>query len=147
MLTLHYIPEDEWHGELHVEARHAAFSGKASAWFNAAALRQFVAPLRTWPPALAEPVKLQGGYFSDSTVSYVPVETRVGVTIGQRGSKGRYWVEALLAEADDEVLPQSATVRFIAEPAALMRFANEVGAMLDSGGTVTLDAQGGSSSV
>lgn len=144
MLTLHYIPEDQWHGELRVEACHAGFSGKASAWFNADALRHCVGPLKSWPPALAEPVRLQGGYFSDSTVSSAPVETHVGITIGQRGSRGHYWVEAELAEPDDEIVPQSASVRFFAEPAALMRFANDVEAMLATGGRVTLLASGGS---
>jgi hypothetical protein len=140
VLTLHYIPEDEWHGELRVEARHAGFSGRASAWFNADALRQFVAPLHRWPPELKEPVKLQGGYFSDSTTSSAPIETHIGIAIVQRGSRGRYSVEAHLTEPDDEILPQSTTVRFLVEPAALLRFAGEVDAILECGGTVTLPA-------
>ena len=142
LLTLHYFPEDEWHGELHAEARHASFSGKASAWFNAEALRQFVAPLRTFPPQLAEPISLRGGYFSDSTISGSPVETHVGIRIGQRGSKGRYWLEAQLADQDTEALPQSATIGFFVEPYALMRFAGEVDAMLESGGSVALPGSG-----
>ncbi len=85
---------------------------------------------------------MQGGYFSDSTSSSAPIETHVGISIGQRGSKGRYWVEANLAEPDDEILPQSATVRFFVEPVALMRFAGEVEAILESGGTVRLPASG-----
>ncbi len=140
MLTLHYIPEDEWHGELRVEARHAGFWGRASAWFNADALRQFVAPLKAWPPAVDEPIKLQGGYFSDSTTSSAPVETCVGITIGRRGANARYWVEVQLSEPDDEILPQSATARFFAEPYALMRFADQIEAMLASGGSAGLAA-------
>lgn len=86
---------------------------------------------------------MQSGYFSDSTSSSAPIETHVGISIGQRGSKGRYWVEANLAEPDDEILPQSATVRFFAEPYALMRFAGEFEAILESGGTVSLPESGG----
>jgi hypothetical protein len=144
LLTLTYIPEDEWHGELCAQASHAGFSGRASAWFNADALRQFVAPLRAWPPNLEVPVRLQGGRFSDSTASSAPVETHVGIAIAQRGSRGRYWVEAELADPEDEILPQSTTVRFLVEPAALLRFADEVESILDSGGTVNLPASGGS---
>jgi hypothetical protein len=143
MMTLHYTPEDEWHGELRVEARHAGFSAKAEAWFNAEELRQFAAALKTWPPALDEPVKLQGGYFSDSTTSSAPVETRVGIKIEQRGSRGRYWVEAELTEPNDEILPQTATVRFFAEPYALMRFADQIEAMLAGGGSAGLVASTG----
>jgi hypothetical protein len=106
-------------------------------------LRQLVQPLKAWPPAVVKPIKLQGGYFSDSTTGSAPVETRVGITIGQRGSNTRYWVEAQLVEPDDEIIPQSATVRFIVEPAALMRFAGEVEAILENGGTVSLPASGG----
>lgn len=146
MLTLRYFPEDERHGELRVEAGHVGFSGKASAWFNADALRQFAQPLRAWPPAVEAPVKLQGGYFSDSTTSSTPVETLVDIGVQQIGKNGRYRVRALLAEPDDEILPQSATVCFFVEPVALMRFATQVEIMLASGGSVTLPASGGDTS-
>lgn len=142
LLTLHYFPEDEWHGELHAEVRHASFSGKSSAWFNAEALRQFVVPLRTFPLQLEEPISLRGGYFSDSATSNAPVETHVGIRIGRRGSKGRYWLEAQLADQDADILLQSATIGFHVEPYALMRFADEVEVMLDSGGSVTLPESG-----
>lgn len=144
LLTLHYNPDDAWHGELRVEARYAGFSGQASAWFKTEALQQFVEPLKLFLPALLEPTRLQGGYFSDSTTSGAPVETHIGISIGQRGSKGRYWVEAELTEPDDAILQQSATVRFIVEPAALLRFATEIDSMLIGGGRVTLPASGGS---
>ena len=78
MLTLHYIPEDERHGELCVEARHAGFCGWSSVWFNADALRQFAEAVRTYPPKLEEPVRIESGYFSHSVVSTAPVETHVG---------------------------------------------------------------------
>lgn len=144
LLTLHYIPEDEWHGELQVEARHAGFSGKASAWFNAEALLEFAGPLQSFPPKLDEPVTLEGGYFSDSTTSAAPVETHVGLRIVQLSPSGRYRVEAQLAEPCDQILPQSATICFQVEPYALMRFSGELKAMIASGGSVTLPASGGS---
>jgi hypothetical protein len=140
---LTYWPEDDCHGELIAEARHAAFAGRASGWLNADILRQFALPLRDWPPALGQPVTIQGGYYSASTTGSAPVETHVAITIAQRGSLGRYWLEAALTEPDYEVLPQSATVRFAVEPAALLSFAGEVTAMLDAGGSAILPTSGG----
>ena len=138
MLTLHYIPEDEWHGELRVEARHAGFSGKSSAWFNADALRQFAEALRSYPPKLEEPVQIKAGYFSDGVVSFVPVETHVGISIAQFGSKGRCWAQVTLCEPDDEIMPQAAVISFTVETYALMRFADQIQAMLAPGGSAGL---------
>lgn len=140
LLILHYIPEDEWHGELRVEARHACFSGRSSAWFNADALRKFAEPLRAFPLRLDEPTKLQGGYFSDSTTGSQPVATHVGISIAQRGSRSRYCAEITLSEPDDEILPNSAVIRFFVEPYALMRFANQIEATLAIGGSAGLPA-------
>jgi hypothetical protein len=140
LLTLHYIPEDEWHGELHAQARHAGFSGSSSAWFNVDDLRQFSEALRTYPPKLEEPVQLQGGYFSDSVVSTVPVETHVGIRIAQFGSRGHYCAQVTLSEPDDEIMPHSAVISFLVEPYALMRFADRVNAMLANGGSAGLPA-------
>ena len=140
MLTLHYIPEDEWHGELRVEARHAGFSAHASAWFSADALKKFAAPLRNFRPSLEQSIKLEGGYFSDSTTSSRPVETHVAITIAQRGDKGRYWADILLTEPDEDILHHSAQLRFYVEPYALMRFADQIEAMLTTGGSAGLPA-------
>jgi hypothetical protein len=140
LLTLHYILEDEWHGELQVEARYAGFSGHASAWFNADAMRKFAEPLRAFPPKLDKPTKLQGGYFSDSTTGSQPLETHVGISIAQRGSRGRYCAEITLFEPDDEILPHSAVIRFFVEPYALVRFAHQIDAMLATGGSAGLPA-------
>lgn len=144
MLRLTYWPEDEWHGELIVEARHAGFSGKASAWFDSAALRRFAEPLRCWPPVADGSAALRGGYFSDSTTGSQPVETHVGITITQRGSRGRYWLEARLSEPDEEIQPQAATLCFPVEPAALLRFAGAIEALAAAGGEACLPASGGS---
>ena len=140
LLTLHYIPEDEWHGELRVEARHAGFCGWSSVWFNADALRQFAEALRTYPPELEEPVQIKSGYFSDSVVSFAPVETHVGISIAQTGSKGRCWAQVTLSEPDDEIMPHAAVISFFVEPYALMRFADQIQAMLANGGGAGLPA-------
>ena len=138
MLTLHYIPEDERHGELRVEARHAGFSGRSSAWFNTDTLQQFAEALQSYPPKLEEPVQLKGGYFSDSVVSTAPVETHVGISIAQFGSKGRCWAQVMLSEPDDEIMPHTAVISFIVEDCALMRFADQIQAMLAHGGSAGL---------
>jgi hypothetical protein len=138
MLSLYYIPEDQWHGELRAEASHDGYSGRASAWLNADALRAFAEPLRTYPPKLEEPVELKCGYFSDSVVSAMPVETHIGISIGQFGSRGRCWAQVTLSEPDDEIMPHAAVVSFIVEPYALMRFAEQIMAMIPNGGSAGL---------
>ena len=105
-------------------------------------MRKFAEPLRAFPPQLGEPTKLQGGYFSDSTTGSQPVETHVGISIAQRGSGGRYWAEIILSEPDDEMLPHSTVICFFVEPYALMRFADQIAAMLATGGSAGLPASG-----
>jgi hypothetical protein len=138
LLTLHYVPEDEWHGELRAEARHAGFSGQSSAWFNADALRQFAEALRTYPPKLEEPATLLGGRFSDSVVSTTPVKTHVGISIAQFGSRGRIWAQITLCEPDDEIMPRTGVISFYVEPYAMNRFADQIQAMLANGGSAGL---------
>ncbi len=143
LLTLHYTPEDEWHGELRAEARHAGFAGQSSAWFKSDEVRKFAEALRTYPPKLEEPVTLEGGYFSDSAATYpAPIETRVSIRIAQFGSRGRCWAHVTLSEPDDEILPHAAVISFIVEPYALMRFADQIETMLTNGGSAGLPASG-----
>ena len=68
------------------------------------------------------------------------METHVGISIAQRGSRGRYWAEITLSEPDDEILPHSSVIRFFVEPYALMRFADRIEAMLATGGSAGLPA-------
>ncbi|MEY4952715.1 MAG: hypothetical protein RL299_1139 [Pseudomonadota bacterium] len=138
MLTISYLPDDEWHGELLAEARHAGFAGRAFAWFNTDDLRRFVAPLRQWPPAPDEPTRLQGGYFSKHNPTGTPVETHVDLTIAWSRSQRCYRVEARLSEPGEQTLPQATVIRFPVEPAELGRFADAVEAMLVAGGSATL---------
>ena len=138
LLTLHYIPEDEWHGELRVEARHAGFCGWSSVWFNADALRQFAEALRTYPPKLEEPVTIESGYFSPSVVGTAPVETHVGISIANFPDISRCWAQVTLSEPDDEIMPHAAVISYEVEPYALMRFAEQMQAMLAHGGSAGL---------
>lgn len=140
MLTISYLPDDQWHGELLAQARHAGFAGKAYAWFNADALRRFVAPLSSWPPALDEPTHLQGGYFAKHRPGTTPVEMHVDVIIARSASPRYYRVEARLNEPGEDNMPQAAVIRFPVEPGELAKFADAVEAMLVAGGSATLPA-------
>lgn len=133
MLTLTYIPDDEWHGELCVEASHAGFSGKASAWFNRQDIGSFAADLRALSSGRASVAELTGGYFSDSTTSSKPVETHVGIRIARQGIRLVANVE--LAEPGDAIVQQRAQLRFNVEWAALDSHADAIEAMLEAGGT------------
>lgn len=136
LLALTYIPEDEWHGELRIEASHAGFSGKASAWFNREDIRKFAAELRALANGGVSEAVLKGGYFSNSTTSSVPVETNIGIQIVRHNIKHLALVE--LADPDDDILPQRAVLRFYIEWAALYANAELIEAMVDATGRAEL---------
>jgi hypothetical protein len=136
MLALTYIPEDEWHGELRVEAAHAGFSGKASAWFNREDIRKFAADLRALANDHVAAAELKGGCFSDSTTSSTPVETHVGIRVARK--KLRHVATVELADQCDAILPQRAVLQFHIEWAAHYWNANAIDALLEAGGTAQL---------
>lgn len=136
MLALTYIPEDEWHGELRVKAAHAGFSGMASAWFNRADISRFAAELRALAHGQAEVAELKGGYFSDSVTGSAPVETHVGIRIARRPT--RFVAAVALADPDDAIRPQTASLELEIAWAALFRAADAIEAMVEAGGTADL---------
>lgn len=136
LLALTYIPEDEWHGELSVEASHAGFSGKASAWFNREDIRKFAADLRTLANGGVSEAVLKGGYFPDSTTSSVPVETHIGIRVVRQNIM--HVAEVELTDPDDDILRQRASLRLHIEWAALYANADLIEAMLDAAGRAEL---------
>jgi hypothetical protein len=133
MLEMTYSPEDQWHGELNVCAKYGPFSGCSSAWFEAEVIRNFAIGLCEHPSFSAEPVTLEGGYFSDSTSSARLVETRVSIKVATVGARGAILVEVLLKETDHETCQQSVCIRFPVEAEALRRFSSQLNMMLKSG--------------
>lgn len=133
LLSLTYIPEDEWHGELRVEASHAGFSGRAAAWFNREDIRKFAAHLRALANDDVRKAELKGGYFSDSTTSAAPIETHVGIHVARHPVKFIASVE--LADPGDAVRPQSVRLQMEIAWAALYHAADAIEAMLAEGGT------------
>lgn len=136
MLTLTYIPEDDWHGELRVEASHAGFSGRAAAWFNREDIRKFAADLRALFNDHVSEATLKGGYFSDSTTSSAPVETHVGIHVARQDLRHVAVVE--LADPGDDILPQRAFLQYRMEWAALLMNADLIDAVLAEGGRADL---------
>jgi hypothetical protein len=136
LLTLTYIPEDEWHGELRVEASHAGFSGKASAWFNREDIRTFAVDLRALFNDPMREAALKGGYFSDSTTSSAPVETHVGIHVARQNLRHVAMVE--LADPGNDILPQRTFLQFRMEWAALLMNADLIDAMLAEGSRADL---------
>lgn len=136
MLQLTYWPEDDWHGELQIAARHAGFAGKASAWFNRAEISQFAAELRALANGEVAAAALRGGYFSDSTTSSTPVETHVGISVARQPV--RFIASVELADPGDAIQPQSARLQLEIAWAALFWAADAIEAMLEIGGTAEL---------
>jgi hypothetical protein len=133
MLRLTYEPEDEWHGELHAFVQTPDFSGRSSAWFNRDALISFSRSLDQYPLPSHEPVGIYGGL---GTVSLDrPEEVLLGLTIASVGLKGELLVRVELASdpamARRAEVQQSALLCFLTEYAALDRFRNALGPMLN----------------
>lgn len=133
MLKLRYLPEDQWHGELQVEACYDGYSGKAGAYFNRKDIRKFALDLRALAERQAAQAELKGGYFSDSTISSIPVETHVGIHIARRPTK--FIASVHLADPGDAIQPQSAHVQMEIDWAALFYAADAIDSMLIEGGT------------
>lgn len=136
MLQLHYLPEDEWHGELQVEARFAGYSGKAAAYFNREDIRKFAADLRALGDGGIVAAEFKGGYFSDSTTTVAPVETHVGIHVARKPTK--FIASIDLADPGDAIQPQSARLQMEIAWAALYYAADAIDAMLIEGGTAEL---------
>jgi hypothetical protein len=140
MIRLIYAPEDDTHGELTVEASYNGFSGKASAWFNAEALRSFHTQILAHPDREAPAATLKGGYFCDSSESYTPVETHISIIVTTHRTRGMVLVDTYLADQLNLKFPQSAAIQFLVAPAALHRFAQSLNGLLDGLSETTLTA-------
>lgn len=133
MLQLRYLPEDEWHGELQVEARQSGYSGKAGAYFNRDDIRNFAVDLRALAVNGVMQAELKGGYFSDSTTSSMPVETHVGIHVARKPTK--FIASVHLADSGDAIQQQSVHLQMEMTWASLYYAADAIDAMLIKGGT------------
>lgn len=131
-------PEDEWHGEVFVQAHTALYSGRSSAWFNWSQLQDFTAVLKEYPMDKLRPPSLAGGeYTMEGALKYA----HVGVGLSPWNATGTLLVRVEL-RAHELYFPdgtpwQQAIVHFLTDYAALDTFRHEL-ADLKNGGKAKL---------
>ncbi len=93
-ITLKYVPEDEWHGEMLASVDSAGYSGSGAAWFSIKQLRSFGVALDTFPIFADAPISLAGGFWkADDTID----QTHVGISISPYDRVGALVVSVQLS--------------------------------------------------
>ena len=131
-LTLHR--DTDGTAELRARVESAGFAGESAAWFNVREVAAFARALDAYPIDAARPPQLSGGVFSQSDHDGAgePALEREQLFIAVRpaGRRGTLAVEVRLATprwgGDAEPIECGASVTFLADYAALQRFAGEV---------------------
>jgi hypothetical protein len=88
VVEIRWQPEGDGTGKLTVLASANDYSGRASAWFDAASVAQFAELLEGFPLPSTEPIELASG-FTD--------QEQIGIRVGPVGVKGQISVAVHLA--------------------------------------------------
>ena len=133
-LRLTYRPDDEWVGELDAVVSSGAFSGRGSAWFDRAYLKEtFVAALRAFPLTPTAPPMVEGGFWKDNQrgldqchlrIVVTPCDSR-GTLVARIDLATRWW------KTPDIDQQHSVTVRFLTDYSAIAEFAGALDRVLD----------------
>jgi len=75
-LTLHYAPEDEWHGRVSASVVSSDYAGRSSGWFSVDQLRAFCAALEAYPISPDAPVLL-GGFWKEEGIDQAHIRLSV----------------------------------------------------------------------
>ncbi len=132
-LKVWYIPENECHGELHAEVHSNAFTGKSSAWFELAEIREkFISALRIFPITETAAPMIEGGFRGkEGTIE----QCHLRIRIKPYNRRGTLLVQTDLAtdahQSPDVDMQQSITARFSTEYTELEKFAAEFEQHLD----------------
>jgi hypothetical protein len=140
-LSLTYIPEDDWHGELFAEIKGGEFRGRGSAWFGADQLREFHRLIGVYPLSPGAEPKLEGGFYDEAGDALQ--QCHLSVQLSPHDPLGAVRVTASVSTQapcdDDRELRQLLTSRFLVNYEDIARFRTELAAMLGSGsGEATL---------
>jgi len=131
-LRLSYGSDDEWHGELFAVVKSGAFSGEGVAWVDRQHVkRAFVVPLRAFPLSARKPPMIEGGYWNGKGSLQ---QCRLRIAVRPYNSRGTLLVQADLASpilTTPEDRQQLVTAHFLAEYAALDKFASNFEQVLD----------------
>jgi hypothetical protein len=132
-LSLSYEPEDDWHGQLGAVVRSGEFSGKGTAWFGRAQLREtFVSALREFPLSANAPPLIEGGFWSKGKTLD---QCHLRIAVRLYNSLGTLIVQVDLAspcwKTPDQDRQQSITARLLTDYASLDAFAVNFSRVLD----------------
>lgn len=132
-LSLTYEPDTDGTGEIFATVRSGGFSGKGSAWFDRTNVKEtFVAELRPFP-LTATPL-IEGGFWNKDKGGMLD-QCHLRIAVTSYNSCGALLVRVDLATASwqtpDVDRQQTVTVRFLAEYAAIAKFADDFERVLD----------------
>lgn len=143
-VRLTFQPENEWIGELFVEAQVRGFVARGSAWFNRSSIKEFSDRLARYPLAEDDRIELVGGV--GVSPDGIPEHVRFRLSVRPFGSRGLLLVEVDLSEetilSGPADLIQSASLKFITTYGAVDRFRSSSGALLEGGQEAILYGEG-----
>ncbi len=134
-LSVVYRSDEEYTGQIRATVRSGRFSAEGAAWFGRIHVKEtFLAALRRSPLPINDPPSLEGGFWSKGK-SKALEQCHLRITVKPYDSRGTLLVHVDVAsevwKTPDADLQNSATVRFLAEYAALDTFAGEFEQVLD----------------
>jgi len=134
-LTVRYIPDDQYIGELKVTVDSRGYCGTGVAWFDKEDLKQrFVTALRAYPLSAASLPSIESGYLS-KTYPKTLDQCHVRISVRPYNTQGLLLVQTDLAtefgDTPDGDCQQTITTRFLTEYALLGAFALDLAQLLD----------------
>jgi hypothetical protein len=129
-LRVAYRSDEDGTGQIIATVKSGAFSAQGSAWFNPNHVKKtFVASLRAFPLRSENPPTIEGGFGSRENKGSLD-QCHLRITIKPYNSRGTLLVRVDLAsefrKTPDADLQNCATIRFLAEYAAVGGFAEQL---------------------
>lgn len=132
-LTLHYVPEDEWHGELTAWVVSSDYAGRSSARFTVDQLRSFCGALEAFPISPDAPASLEGGFWKEK--EEVIDQLHVGLSVSPFDGLGGLVVSVRLAtpiwKSEGRDLLHKVVAYFRTDYPSLDRFRSSFLALID----------------
>jgi hypothetical protein len=134
-LQVVYRTDEDWTGEIIATVKSGGFSARGSAWFDRGHVaKTFLSGLRSFPLTSINPPLIEGGFWSSGDPAILD-QCHLRIAIKPYDSRGTLLVHVDLSsqvrETPDVDLQNSATVRFLAEYAAIDSFAEQFEQVLD----------------
>jgi hypothetical protein len=125
-LQIIYRTDEDWTGQIIATVKSGAFSAQGAAWFDRVNVtKTFLAGLRSFPLTSINSPLIEGGFWSENPGSLDQCHLRIAIK--PYDSRGTLLVHVDLSsevwKTPDADLQNSATIRFLAEYAAVDGFA------------------------